>query len=71
MIPNDQMDPLFEATVEATEEAIVNAMVGAETMTGINDHTVEALPHDKLQEVLEEIQSAGPLRDRVIGSSSD
>ncbi|MGH7248279.1 MAG: P1 family peptidase, partial [Pseudomonadota bacterium] len=52
MVPNDQMDPLFEATVEATEEAIVNAMVGAETMTGINDHWVEALPHARLREVL-------------------
>ncbi|HEV2177833.1 MAG TPA: P1 family peptidase [Terriglobia bacterium] len=52
MLPNDQMDPLFEATVEATEEAIVNAMVGAETMTGINDHRVEALPHARLREVL-------------------
>ena len=52
MVPNDQMDPLFEATVEATEEAIVNAMVGAQTMTGINNHTAEALPHDKLREVL-------------------
>jgi D-aminopeptidase len=59
MIPNDQMDPLFEATVEATEEAIVNAMVGAETMTGINDHTVEALPHDKLQEVLRKYNRLG------------
>lgn len=46
------MDPLFEATVEATEEAIVNAMVGSRTMTGINSHTVEALPHEKLREVL-------------------
>lgn len=52
MVPNDQMDPLFEATVQATEEAIVNAMIAAKTMTGINRHTVEALPHDKLQEIL-------------------
>ena len=52
MLPNDQMDPLFEATVEATEEAIVNAMVAAQTMTGINNHRVDALPHDKLREVL-------------------
>jgi len=52
MIPNDQLDPLFEATVEATEEAIVNAMVGAQTMTGINGNTAIALPHEKLREVL-------------------
>jgi len=52
MVPNDEMDPIFEATVESTEEAIVNAMVGAETMTGINGHTVIALPHDRLRDVL-------------------
>jgi L-aminopeptidase/D-esterase-like protein len=46
------MNPLFEATVQATEEAIVNAMVAAETMTGANNHTVIALPHDRLKEVL-------------------
>ncbi len=59
MVPNDQMDPLFEATVEATEEAIVNAMVGAETMTGIDNHTVDALPHEKLQEVLKKYNRLG------------
>src|SRR5271154_5812396 len=52
MLPNDSLDPLFLATVQATEEAIVNAMVSAETMTGIDDHTVIALPHDRLREVL-------------------
>ena len=52
MLPNDSLDPLFLATVQATEEAIVNAMVAAETMIGIDDHTVIALPHDRLQEVL-------------------
>ena len=52
MLPNDQMNPVFLATVQATEEAVINAMVAAETMTGINDHTVIALPHDKLREVL-------------------
>jgi D-aminopeptidase len=51
-VSNERISPLFEATVEATEEAIVNAMVGAETMTGIDGHTVVALPHDKLQQVL-------------------
>ncbi len=53
MLPNDSLDPIFLATVQATEEAVVNAMVAAETMTGINDHTVIALPHDKLREVLQ------------------
>ncbi|HWZ83876.1 MAG TPA: P1 family peptidase [Terriglobales bacterium] len=52
MLPNQKLNPLFLATVQATEEAIVNAMVAAETMTGINDHTVIALPHDKLREIL-------------------
>jgi hypothetical protein len=40
------------ATVEATEEAIVNAMVAAQTMTGVDGHTIEALPHDKLPEFM-------------------
>jgi L-aminopeptidase/D-esterase-like protein len=52
MLANQQLNPIFLATVQATEEAVVNAMVAAETMTGINDHTVIALPHDKLREVL-------------------
>jgi len=51
-VSNDRISPLFTATVEATEEAIVNAMVGAETMTGVNGHTVGALPHERLKEVL-------------------
>jgi D-aminopeptidase len=52
MLPNDRMNPLFEATVWATEEAIVNALVAAETMRGVNDNTVYALPHDRLREAL-------------------
>jgi D-aminopeptidase len=52
MLPNEQMNPLFDATVQATEEAIINAMVAAETMIGRDDHKVIALPHDKLKEVL-------------------
>jgi D-aminopeptidase len=51
-LPNEDIDALFEATVQATEEAVVNAMVAAKTMTGVDGHTVEALPHDKLREVL-------------------
>jgi L-aminopeptidase/D-esterase-like protein len=46
------MDALFAATVQATEEAIINAMVAAETMTGIDNHKVIALPHDRLREVM-------------------
>jgi L-aminopeptidase/D-esterase-like protein len=52
MLPNDQINPVFLATVQATEEAVVNAMIAAETMTGMKGHTVIALPHDQLQQVL-------------------
>jgi len=52
MLPNDRMNPLFEATVQATEEAIVNALVAAETMTGIDGRKVLALPPDRLEAVL-------------------
>ena len=52
MLPNDAITPFFSATVEATEEAIVNALVAAETMTGIDNHEVIRLPHDRLRAVL-------------------
>jgi L-aminopeptidase/D-esterase-like protein len=52
MLPNDSMGPLFEATVGATEEAIVNALVAARTMTGYGGHRVVALPHDRVREIL-------------------
>jgi len=49
MLPNDEINGLFEAAVQATEEAIVNAMVGAETMKGQEGRTVHALPHDRVR----------------------
>ena len=52
MLPNDRINPIFAATVQATEEAIINAMVAAETMTGVNGNTVYAIPHDRLKEVM-------------------
>jgi D-aminopeptidase len=52
MLPNDSLDPVFLATVQATEEAIVNAMIAAKTMTGADNHKVIGLPHDRLREVL-------------------
>ena len=52
MLPNDSLDPLFRATVEATEESIVNAMVAAQDMTGADNHRVIAIPHDALRAVL-------------------
>jgi L-aminopeptidase/D-esterase-like protein len=52
MVSNEQVNPLFDATVQATEESVVNALVGAETMVGIDNTRVVALPHDRLREIL-------------------
>ena len=51
-LANDQINWLFYATTHAVEEAIINAMVAAETMTGINGNTVHALPHEKVRKIL-------------------
>jgi L-aminopeptidase/D-esterase-like protein len=53
MLPNDSLNPVFEAAVQATEEAIINAMVGAETMSGARGSMVTALPHKQLRDLLE------------------
>lgn len=50
MLPNEQIDPLFEATVEAVEESILNAVVAAETMQGLHGRTVYALPHTAIRD---------------------
>jgi len=52
MLPNDQMSALFLATVQATEEAIINALVAAETMSGINGNTKHAIPHGRLKQAM-------------------
>jgi D-aminopeptidase len=52
MVPNDQISPLFEATVQATEEAIINALLAAKTMVGINNTKVYELPKDRLVDIL-------------------
>ncbi len=52
MLANEGMNPLFSATVQATEEAIINALIAAETMTGVDDHKVIAIPHKLLQQIL-------------------
>jgi L-aminopeptidase/D-esterase-like protein len=52
MYSNDNMNALFTATIQATEEAIINALVAAKTMTGINGNTVPALPHDAVIRIL-------------------
>jgi L-aminopeptidase/D-esterase-like protein len=52
MLPNDMIEQVFESTVFATEEAIVNAMVAADTMVGADNHKIIGLPHDQLQAIL-------------------
>jgi D-aminopeptidase len=52
-LPTDHMDELFQATIEATEEAIWNALCGAKTMTGYKDRTAHALPLDRLVDLWE------------------
>ena len=52
MLGNDSMDPLFLATVQATEEAVVNALVAGRTMTGVNSHSVPGLPLAQVKELL-------------------
>ena len=53
-MPNDLMDPLFAATVQATEEAIVNALIDNHDMVGRDNHRVEALPHERVRELLKQ-----------------
>lgn len=60
MLPNDDLDPVFAATVQGTEEAIVNAMIAAHDMTGADNHRVIALPHDALREVLKKYHRLAP-----------
>lgn len=60
MLPNDRINPLFWAVAQATEEAIVNALVAAETMTGYKDNTAYALPHDRLRETLKKYNRLAP-----------
>jgi L-aminopeptidase/D-esterase-like protein len=52
MIPNELMDPLFEAVTQATEEAILNAMIAATTMDGIHGNKFYSIPHERIREIL-------------------
>jgi L-aminopeptidase/D-esterase-like protein len=52
MLPNDRMTPLFQATAQATEAAITNALLAAETTTGANDLRIYALPVDRMLEIM-------------------
>jgi L-aminopeptidase/D-esterase-like protein len=61
LLPNDQLSGLFEATVLATEEAIVNAMVAARTMSGIDGNTLVAIDHARLQQILGRYNRLGPV----------
>jgi len=60
MLSNDAIDPLFLASLQATEEAIVNALTAAETMTGRDGNRVHALPHDRLRDVLRKYNRLAP-----------
>ena len=52
MLGDERIDPVYEATVQATEEAIINAMLAAKTMRGADGYVVPALPHDRLRQVM-------------------
>lgn len=54
MLSNDQINPLFDAVIQATEEAIINALFAAESTTGINNNFVPALPKEKVVRILKE-----------------
>jgi L-aminopeptidase/D-esterase-like protein len=60
LVSNDRISTVFEATVQATEEAIINALVAAETMTGIDGHRTEAIDHNKLREILRKYNRLKP-----------
>ena len=58
-LKNSDLDPLLEGTVQATEEAIINSLIAAKTMHGINDNVIYALPQDRLREVLKKYNRLG------------
>ncbi|HEX2217753.1 MAG TPA: P1 family peptidase [Gemmatimonadales bacterium] len=60
MLGDERIDPVYEATVQATEEAIINAMLAARTMRGANGYVVPALPHDRLRQVLRKYGRLAP-----------
>ena len=62
LLSTDEINPVFRAVVEATEESVINALTKAETMTGINGNTVHALPYDRLADVM--AKYGRPLRQR-------
>ena len=70
-LSNDMITPLFEATTQAVEEAIINAMVAAETMEGINGNISYRLPHDATMEILKKYHRYQPrlsIKEELIAS---
>ena len=65
-LSNGHMTYFFEATVQAVEEAIINAMMAAETMSGINGNKVYALPHDLLLQILKKLQPVRKINTRFL-----
>ncbi|CAN5543163.1 P1 family peptidase [soil metagenome] len=59
-IPNDRLDPIFDATVQSVEEAILNALVANQTMTGVDDRKILALPHDRVRSLMQKYNRAAP-----------
>ncbi len=64
MLDNERMNPLFEATVQATQESILNAMLAAETMTGADGIRIFALPHDRLVKAMKKYGRLTPAPKR-------
>lgn len=64
MLPNGKLDPLFAATVQATEEAVTNAMIAAVTMTGADSIRAHRLPHDRLAAILKKHNRLRPATQR-------
>jgi L-aminopeptidase/D-esterase-like protein len=60
MMPNEHLDPLFAATVQATEEAVTNAMLAAETIKGADNVRAEAIPHERLREIMRKYNRLQP-----------
>jgi L-aminopeptidase/D-esterase-like protein len=60
-LTNEAMNPLFESTIEAVEESIINALVAGETMTGRDDHKAEAIPVSRVQEILKKYNRLAPV----------
>lgn len=70
-LPNDLINPIFDATVQAVEEAIINAMVAAETMEGINGNKAYALPHNLVKDILKKYnRTVTPVQTIAISSAA-